>query len=475
MPLHLDGLMPHQPAGVEWLLQPRPAATPPGSGMLAWDMRCCKTSTVTRAWENDPGIGPSLVLCPATARENWRREFLRFCIDPAYPPNVQVIKSRDDRVDPAADIVVANYDKLDSPEIAYALRNNCGRRWWNTLVLDEAHYLKGPNSARTRYVLGGGKKQQIPLKNYAGRVWELSGTFMPNHPAELWTHCRYLYPDAIMYRGRPMELWEFELHYCQLVQGQHGMRVVGGKNLAELKQRLAPYLNRLKYADVFGADKLPRMDTWPLDMETASGRRWPDLLELVATLSQRYGSVSDIESFDQKTLDAYLSCINCEHDALASLRHETGTLKAVAVSLLVREELQNGGPKTIVFAWHRDAIETLTKGLKAFNPAVVHGGVPAGTRRDAEVDRFNNDPACKVFIGQIVTAGQIIDLSAAQSIIFAEQSWSPGENAQASLRASGPRQRASVSVRHTYLPGSIDENVVRANARKTAMIVATLG
>lgn len=467
--MQFEGLMKHQQEGAEWL-----AAHP--RAMLAWDMRVGKTPTALRAWENT-ARGPMLVLCPATARENWRREALRFAIDPDFPPNVQVLSHHSIPINPAADIIITNYDKLSQPQLIRRLRNNCERRRWDTLILDEAHRLKSPGAERTKLVLGGGRKDQTPLVQLADRVWELTGTPMPNHPAELWTHCYHLFPEAIQYHGRPMELWEFELQYCKLAPSDYGqkMRVVGGKNLHELRDRLTPFVHRLKYEDVFGLGSLPQIDTWPLD--TGVTTRFPDVPELVAELTQRYGKISDIELFDAIKVDAYLATINNYHDALASLRKDTGTLKAVAVSLLLREQFEDLGlmPKTIVFAWHHEAIDTLKKGLKAFNPVVIDGTIPPGARREEAIERFSNDDTCRVFIGQIKTAGEAIDLSAAEQIVFAEHSWVPGENAQALMRASGPRQTKPVWVRFTYLPGSVDENVCRAIARKTAIIQQVFG
>jgi len=430
--------------------------------MLAWDMRVGKTATALRAWEESAERGPALVLCPATARENWRREALRFCTE---QPRVQILDQTNIPIDPAADIVITNYHKLQVPDMRKRLRGNAGRGPWGALILDEAHYLKNCGADRTKVVFGGGHKGQTPLINLAHRVWELTGTPMPNHPAELWTHCYHLFPEAIQYNGHTMELWEFELQYCVLQQTEFGMRVVGGKNLSDLRQRLSPFVHRLKACEVFAAD-MRRVDTWPLDVGVG---KFPNLPELVAKLTQRFGEVSGIEHFDNATLDAYLEAINVEHDAVASLRRDIGTLKAVAVSHLVREEIENGAPKTIVFAHHRDAIETLKTGLNLFEPAVIHGGTLPSARQN-EIDRFNGDPACRVFIGNIQAAGQSIDLSAGSNVVFAEASWTPGENAQAMARASGPRQKAAVWVRFAYLPRSIDENVMRANARKTAMI-----
>jgi SWI/SNF-related matrix-associated actin-dependent regulator of chromatin subfamily A-like protein 1 len=450
--------MPHQVGGKEWL-----KATP--KGMLAWQMRVGKTATSLRAWEETAEQGPALVICPATGREMWRREAVKWAIEPEIPPKVQVLKDGNTPIELNSDIVVTNYEKLLNPNVIKRLRGH--KRRWGVIIADEAHRLKSPDAKCTQIFYGGGHHKQQPLINYSDRVWPLTGTPIPNHPGEIWTHAFKLWPDAIQYRGHAMELWEFELQYCVIRHdAQYGAQVVGGKNLPELKQRLKPYVNRVLLKDV-GEMPHVRIDTWPLDMDTTSGEgRYPDAPELLEKLC-RFGAMQDIERFDNDTLDAYLACIASEAQHLATLRRETGVLKAIATSFLLREEHQNGGPKTVVFAHHRDAIEVLQKGLRDYNPAVLHGGTKDAY---AEIDRFTQDPKCWDFIGQLKSAGSVHDLSAGKSVVFTEASWTPGDNEQAMFRVLGVKQKDPVLIRFTYLKGSVDEAVNRALARKAATI-----
>lgn len=451
-------LMPHQSAGVRRLVNG------PVNQMLAWEPRCGKTAAAVGAWNEIAHRGPMMVLTTATGRANWLREVNSWCPE----ARAQVIWNNDERPHPNSDVIITNYDKLQNSTTAQALRM-WRRSERGVLVPDEMHYLKTPTTTRTKRVYGvtHGKPdaRTVPLIERFDRVWGLTGTPMPNHPAELYSHMKALWPETLAYNGHTMELWEFELRYCVLRQTEYGMQVIGGKNLAELKRLLEPYVDRVKAKDVF-PDEVMLVDTWPLDVGTM---RIPDLHDLVSSLQQTYGNVSQIELWDDATVDDYLRAINVEHDAVAKVRHDVGTLKAISTALLVREEIENGAPKTIVFAHHREAVETLAKGLNACGVAMIHGGTSA-RKRGEEIERFNTDPTCKVFVGQIKAAGEVIDLSAAEHVVFCEASWTPGDNIQAMRRASGPRQKGSVWVRFAYLAGSIDENVMRANARKTATI-----
>jgi SWI/SNF-related matrix-associated actin-dependent regulator of chromatin subfamily A-like protein 1 len=219
-PLYLDGLDPHQARAVPWLIE-RPKA------MLAWEMGVGKTAPLLRAWENTANHGPCLVLCLASARENWAREARKFAIDRDWPPRVQVIRDGTPPLDPAADVTVCNYDKLLNTKVMGKLRTQT----WGALILDEAHVLKTVGAARTRLVYGPAKPRfrQYPLIDRAARVWLATGTPMPNHPGELYSHAAALWPECMQYNGHLMAEWEFQAAFCEIKQTKYGMQVVGGR------------------------------------------------------------------------------------------------------------------------------------------------------------------------------------------------------------------------------------------------------
>lgn len=470
--MNLNGLHPHQASHVPWLLA-RPKS------LLAWEPGVGKTAPLLRAWEvlreACPETGPALVLCLNTAKENWRREIRHFAMDPDRAPRTQIVTTDHTArtVDPSADIVIVNYDKLQNDRTANDL---CQVRW-GAIIVDEAHALKTIGSKRTMRFYGNPrKKSQRPLVRSSDRIWLATGTPMPNHPGELYPHCRHLWPEHMQYGGHLMEQWEFEAAFCEMVPTPYGVTVVGGRNLRELKARLAPVVSVIKRKEVLDLPPIV-IETWALGAGTMPGgygARVPAIPGLLGTLEERYGTVSEIDRFDAATLDAYLACIESAMLPMPSIRRETAQLKAIYTGFLIAEEVDEDAQKVVVFAHHREALSTLEKLLRRFNPAVIHGDVPQ-LKRQAEIDRFQNDPRCKIFIGQIAAAGASINLQAASKVIFVEASWVPGENEQAYARVYRMGQDKSVWVRFVYLPDSIDEAVSRALARKVVMIEGVFG
>lgn len=101
---------------------------------------------------------------------------------------------------------------------------------------------------------------------------------------------------------------------------------------------------------------------------------------------------------------------------------------------------------------------------------VVLTGDNSPAERQQAVDAFQNDPAVRVFIGQIQAAGTGLTLTAASDALFVESSWTPSDNQQAAMRIHRIGQRNACLVRFAMLAGSIDENIQRAVLRKTSDI-----
>jgi len=120
---------------------------------------------------------------------------------------------------------------------------------------------------------------------------------------------------------------------------------------------------------------------------------------------------------------------------------------------------------------HTRALMSLAEGLeRAGVRAVMITGATSEAQRVAAVQEFQNDPACKVFIGNVRAAGTGLTLTAAAEIVMFESSWTPAENAQALMRVHRIGQTRTVRGRFISLANSIDEVVVETVARKTSSI-----
>ena len=106
--------------------------------------------------------------------------------------------------------------------------------------------------------------------------------------------------------------------------------------------------------------------------------------------------------------------------------------------------------------------------LKAYHPAYIVGRVSPEDRQK-EVERFQNDPACKVAIGTIGAMGTGLTMTAAEYVIFVDKNWNETDNIQAEDRAYRIGTEKNVTVISMVAKDTIDERVERALKEKAAL------
>jgi SNF2 family DNA or RNA helicase len=93
------------------------------------------------------------------------------------------------------------------------------------------------------------------------------------------------------------------------------------------------------------------------------------------------------------------------------------------------------------------------------------GGVSTPDR-DIIVNRFQNDPRYRLFIGQTIAAGTSITLSQASTVLVIEPDWLPHNDYQAISRVHRISQTEPVFVYRAYVENSVDQRIhFRAAAR----------
>lgn len=399
-----------------------------------------------------------IVVCPAVARVNWLREFEKFS---PVKRDFQIVRDRKAAVKADRSVIVS-YDAICSNPFGWQGR-------WGTLILDEVHYCKNLAAKRSKMIFGW-----KGLVRNVDRVWALSATPAPNDISELWI---LLYSFGVTALGFD----QFIERYCRTVQTAFGKKITGNKSetINELKTMLDRIMLRRKVEDVM--KELPPISYHSVDVEPGPVdiELCPSLLhylypsdnraELAALLRQQQDYVIKTVEMNAGLNRAAMGILEGMAKSISTLRKYNGLQKVAPALDLVIPELQAGAyDKLVVFAIHTDVIRHLWEGFhKAKIRAVtLFGGTPAG-KRQRHIDDFQKDPKVKVFIGQIQAAGVAITLTAAHEVLFVEQSWTPGDNAQAAMRCRRIGQTKPVRVRVVGIDGSIDGQI--AKTLKTKM------
>src|SRR5205823_4898169 len=133
-------------------------------------------------------------------------------------------------------------------------------------------------------------------------------------------------------------------------------------------------------------------------------------------------------------------------------------------------ELVVEGPhKVVVFSqWElmlRKAAEVID-GLKV-GYTMLHGGVPGKDRRGL-LERFRDDPACRVFLSTDA-GGTGLNLQAADTVINVDVPWNPAVLEQRIARVHRLGQHRPVQVINLVTRGSIEERVQRTLTMKRTL------
>jgi SWI/SNF-related matrix-associated actin-dependent regulator of chromatin subfamily A-like protein 1 len=432
-------LFPYQDEGARWLAGKRRA-------LLGDGMRCGKTPQSIVAADMI-GAHSILVVCPGIARQNWAREFDAFSL---YGRPVAVVMSKDDLIEPNGVTILS----MDGSRNA-ALHARVMEHRWDVLIIDEGHFLKEPNSQRT--------KQVCSAKGFAARadrIWFLTGTPMLNHPAELWVTMRTC--------GATKDDYEtFMNRFCKWFMGDYGPVIKGMKNIEELKALLKPIMLRRTYHGMFPETPQP---TW-YDIELDPKHIHPDDLRDMEKLEDHPAFGRRIrEWFTRMNAGDDVDISDCiPKSNFAELRHATGFAKIRPTAAWLREQLVTQAiDKIVVFGHHNKTLEILEADLHPFGAASIYGATK-DTERQKRIDRFNREPERRVLCVQDQIGRTAIDLTGAHHLLFAELDPVPENNAQAAMRVQGPRQTKPVHIHVARLPNSTDDMLTRILAKKSQM------
>src|SRR4029453_12566679 len=95
-------------------------------------------------------------------------------------------------------------------------------------------------------------------------------------------------------------------------------------------------------------------------------------------------------------------------------------------------------------------------------------------RRDLAVERFQNDPKCKVFLISLKAGGQGLNLTAAEYVFLLDPWWNPAVEAQAIDRAHRIGQARHVFAYRLIARDTVEEKVAELQQRKRSLADAIL-
>jgi superfamily II DNA or RNA helicase len=414
-----------------------------GRCVLGDDMGLGKTVQTMAAAEllaRERGIERVLVVAPASVKYQWETEIRKFTDRP-----VQVIdggaKERRARYAQPTFYRLINYEIV--------LRDLDELNAWQAdlIVLDEAQRIRNWESKISRAV----KK----LRSRYAVV--LTGTPLENKLEELYSIVSFV-DDR---RLGPA----FQFLHDHRVLDDKG-KLLGYRNLDRIREKLEPILLRRTRSEVLA--QLPERTDNTVYVEMTDAQRGP-YAEQQRTLAQLVQK-KYLSEVDRRRI---LCCIaNLRMLCDSTYLHDKQTNvspKLEEFAELMREQVAAGTHKVVVFSqWEqmlRKAAEVLDGLLVGY--VLLHGGVPGKDRRGL-MDRFRDDPACRVFLSTD-TGGTGLNLQAADTVLNLEVPWNPAVLEQRIARVHRMGQHRPVQVINLVTRDSIEERVLKTVALKRTL------
>lgn len=443
-----------QKADVEYALRRR--------NTLIGDQPGLGKTEIAIAYCNETQSKRNLVICPANIRLQWAQR-IREWSTMKWPYVVYPILKGRSGVHPRAEWTICSYDLARTDSIGSQL----AKGEYDTLILDEPHYLKETTAQRTRAIFGGGKSRHFaPIAERSEHILGLTGTPLPNRPREAYTLARGMCWDSIdwMSEDRFQDRFNPSMRR-EIVNPETGQKKFfiderSGRHY-ELQNRLrASFMTRHLKHGPHGVMNQLKMPIYDLIQCEETG----PVKQALAAESLLNIDPEQLEGADAAVLGH-----------IAVVRHNMGVAIAPQVAEYATMLYEGGEEKLVIFAWHIDVLDILEAKLNKMGVVRIDGNT-GPVQKERLVQRFVNDPDIHFAIGNILSMG--VGTDGLQKVcnhgLIAEPDWTPGNNIQAFDRLDRGGQRMQVQGDIFVAPGSIAERILASALRKGQTIHKTL-
>lgn len=402
-----------------------------------------------------------LVICPATLKENWRREFLAWSDRKPMILTDKFKRSFRQYYNVGmVDTFITNYESLKKyfvDEVVQPIDPDTGKKkplrlnnirfneainMFDFIIIDEAHRCKDGRGQQTKFVMGIAK----------GKEWvlNLTGTPVVNKPNDLVAQLYIINQLNEVFGGYR----KFVDRYCA---GPNG-----SSNLKELN-------HLLKQSCFYRREKKDVLKDLPDKMR--------QIVKCdIATRAEYDKALADLETYMRENLK------KTEGEIDTSMRGEVmvrmGILKQISARGKIDsvtefiEEIVNAGEKIVVFVHHKEIAKAL---LERFPGSLLITGENVGENRQKAIDDFQHNPDKHVIICSIKAAGVGITLTASSRVAFVELPWHPADCDQCEDRCHRIGQKDSVQCTYFLGDGTIDEDIYEIIQKKREMANAVTG
>jgi len=415
-------------------------------GCLADDMGLGKTIQVLALLDarRADGHGPSLVVVPRSLVFNWRSEAAQFAPSLRVADWSNATRHESEFDTREVDVAIVTYGTLrrDAARLAETT--------FDYVVLDEAQAIKNRGTATAK---------ACRVLQAAHRL-ALSGTPVENRLEELWSLLDFLNPGML----GPSSRFASSLRDVSSAAGIDEV----------LARALRPVILRRTKSEV--APELPARIERTLEVELEPKQRaFYDKLhakvraDVFSQVESRGLGRSKLHILEGLLRLRQAAC----HPVLADATKRalpSAKLDALIPALI---DAAAEGQKALVFSQFTTFLALVRAALD--KERIPYEYLDGKTKdRQARVDRFQNDPACPVFLISLKAGGQGLNLTAADYVYLLDPWWNPAVEAQAIDRAHRIGRTRHVIATRLVAQGTIEAKILALQASKRALADAIL-
>ncbi|KAK7076758.1 DNA excision repair protein ERCC-6 [Halocaridina rubra] len=419
-------------------------------------------SRLTHRQQRWKGLGPVLIVCPATVLHQWVKEFHKW-----WPPfRVAILHESGSFVGKRADLVhninkydgilITSYTGLHS-QLDILLRYN-----WHYLILDEGHKIRNPEAQITIAV----KRFETPHRLI------LSGSPIQNSLKELWSLFDFVFPGKL--GTLPVFLSEFAVPITHGGYANASKLEVqtAFKCASVLRDTINPYLLRRMKNDVRNHLSLPDKNEQVLFCSLSEEQR---------QAYQEYINGDQVKWIMGGRMKVFVGLINlrkiCNHPDLytggprnydgyeSGLQPELkygwwGRSGKMHVLQAILRLWSKQGHRVLLFTQSRQMMCILEKFLidEKYTYLKMDGTTSVSSRQPL-IEKFNGDPTYLVFLLTTRVGGLGVNLTGADRVVIYDPDWNPSTDSQARERAWRIGQLRHVTIYRLLTSGTIEEKI----------------
>ncbi|GFT87465.1 DNA excision repair protein ERCC-6 [Nephila pilipes] len=475
-------LFQHQQTGVIWLWELHRQYS---GGIIADEMGLGKTiqviafliglkySNLMTAGDHFKGLGPVILVCPATIMHQWVKEFhtwwpyFRVAILHQSGSFVGKKEFLIHTVNKNKGILITSYTGIVQHK-SILLKHE-----WHYVILDEGHKIRNPDAKATLVV----KQFRTPHRII------LSGSPIQNNLKELWSLFDFIFPGKLGTLPVFMQELAVPINFGGYANASPIQVQISYKCSTMLRETINPYVLLRTKADVKMNLNLPCKSEQVLFCKLTNDQE---------QLYKAYISSKEINNIFNGNLQIFVGLASlrkiCNHpdifDGGPKILKDTDESqlaeeeyygfykrsgKMIVVETLLRLWYKQGH-RVLLFTQSKLMLQILEIFVKSKNYKYMKmDGTTSISSRQPAVTKFNSDPSIFVFLLTTRVGGLGVNLTGANKVIIYDPDWNPSTDVQARERAWRIGQSRPVTIYRLLSAGTIEEKIYHRQIFKQFM------